>query len=362
VLLSKVNLAVAGIAGTDKKDPVLNRVHLEADGTSVASNGRAVMAVAPVVPERAAAFPRVEDEEAEPGPTGVGVSLSTVADASKAIPKADKHPSLGYVQVTRCDAREVELMATDGVRKRKVSGMPMRGGFLPWRQMLRTAREGKAAVRVCVDRLSLIRLLKAFPPDPGNRNPVFLEMRGDGRPIVARAVSVGTGQRVMGMVNPLDAAGQWLNEDGWETDLREVGEDEPPARRRRVARRRGRKIIVAGSRGVTDFEIVRRAIEGSGFDVSEVVSGKARGADALGERWARENGIPVKEFPADWERRGKSAGFLRNAEMARYADGLVAVWDGASHGTKHMIETMQSMGKPVWVHPFPERSVRRARG
>ena len=236
MLLSKVNLAVAGVASTDKTDPVLNRVHLEADGTSVASNGRAIMAVAPVVPERAAQFPRVEDAEAGPGPGGVGLSLSTVADAGRAVPKADKHPSLGYVQMTKLDAREIELMATDGVRKRKVSGMPMRGGFLPWRQMLRDAREGEAAVRVCVDRLSLMRLLKAMPPDPGNRNPVFLEMRGDGRAIVARCVSVGTGQRVIGMVSPLDNRGKWLEEDKWELGLRERLESEPEQGRRRVRR------------------------------------------------------------------------------------------------------------------------------
>jgi hypothetical protein len=236
MLLSKVNLAVADVASRDKTDATLSRVHLEPDGSTVASDGRAILAVAPVVPERAALFPRVEDEEAEPGPRGVGASLETVRDAAKAIPKDKNHPSLQYVQVTKRDARELELMATDGVRKRKVSGLPMRGGFLPWRRMLREAREGETAVGVCVDRVALIKLLRAMPPDPGNRNPVFLEMRGNGRAIVARCVSVTTGQRVIGMVRPLDVGAAWLKEDAWELGLREVGEDESPARRRRIKR------------------------------------------------------------------------------------------------------------------------------
>ncbi len=63
----------------------------------------------------------------------------------------------------------------------------------------------------------------------------------------------------------------------------------------------------------------------------------ARGADRLGERYAKERGYPVRLFPADWEKFGKSAGYRRNAEMAKYADGLIAFWDGRSAGTGHMI-------------------------
>jgi hypothetical protein len=70
----------------------------------------------------------------------------------------------------------------------------------------------------------------------------------------------------------------------------------------------------------------------------EVVSGCARGADQLGERWADERGYPVKRFPADWHKHGKRAGYLRNEEMAGYATHLVAFWDGRSRGTKHMID------------------------
>lgn len=68
-------------------------------------------------------------------------------------------------------------------------------------------------------------------------------------------------------------------------------------------------------------------------------------ADTLGVAWASANGIPVKHYPADWDAYGRSAGIIRNKQMAEYADFLVAFLDGKSHGTKNMIDTMQQMGK-----------------
>ena len=113
-------------------------------------------------------------------------------------------------------------------------------------------------------------------------------------------------------------------------------------------------VIVAGSRSITDIKIVAQAINESGFDVTEIVSGTARGVDVLGEEWAKSKGIPVKRFPADWEGLGKGAGFIRNAEMAEYADALVAIWDGKSRGTKNMIEQAKSKGLKVHVKEIAE--------
>ena len=86
-----------------------------------------------------------------------------------------------------------------------------------------------------------------------------------------------------------------------------------------------------------------------GGHVTEIVSGLAKGPDSFGKQWGEANGIPVKEFPADWNKLGKKAGFARNFEMARYADELVAFWDGKSRGTKHMIQTMLYQNKPFQV-------------
>lgn len=107
--------------------------------------------------------------------------------------------------------------------------------------------------------------------------------------------------------------------------------------------------IIAGSRGITDIQVVQRAVVLSNFEISEVVSGGARGVDALGEQWAAKHGVPVRRFPADWSQ-GPSAGPRRNQEMADYAKALIAVWDGKSRGTRDMIRRAESAGLQVYVH------------
>ena len=98
------------------------------------------------------------------------------------------------------------------------------------------------------------------------------------------------------------------------------------------------KIIIAGSRSFSDYDFLREVCDKYLKELScvEIVSGTANGADILGERYAKQKGFPVKKFPANWEL-GKKAGYLRNKQMAEYADGLIAFHDGTSKGTKHMI-------------------------
>lgn len=90
------------------------------------------------------------------------------------------------------------------------------------------------------------------------------------------------------------------------------------------------------------------------MQITEVVSGTARGPDTVGAQWAvdQEPPIPVKEFPANWNTHGKKAGYLRNKEMADYADALLAIWDGKSKGTKHMIDLASKAGLDVWVYKY----------
>lgn len=110
------------------------------------------------------------------------------------------------------------------------------------------------------------------------------------------------------------------------------------------------KVIIAGSREGFYQEIVDYAVVRSGFKITEVVSGGARGVDKMGEVIAEANNLPLKRFPADWNSYGKGAGLIRNRDMAYYADALVAVWDGRSTGTKHMIDYMKKLNKPVFVY------------
>lgn len=109
------------------------------------------------------------------------------------------------------------------------------------------------------------------------------------------------------------------------------------------------KTIIAGSRAITDYEVLCRAIEASKFLITEVVSGGAMGVDSLGERWAQANQIPVRVFKPDWSL-GKRAGMVRNEEMNQYADALIAVWDGVSRGTCDMIGRARQSNKKVYVH------------
>ncbi|HXG66007.1 MAG TPA: SLOG family protein [Blastocatellia bacterium] len=76
------------------------------------------------------------------------------------------------------------------------------------------------------------------------------------------------------------------------------------------------KVIIAGSRDITDYEVVKRAIEESGFEITEVVSGTAAGVDQLGEWWAELRAVPIARFPADWMNYGMRADAIRNAQMA----------------------------------------------
>ncbi len=97
------------------------------------------------------------------------------------------------------------------------------------------------------------------------------------------------------------------------------------------------KTIIAGCRTFTDYATAKQVLDKI-QNITEIVSGAAEGADSLGERHAKENKIPLKQFPADWDTYKKAAGPLRNKEMAIYADVLIAFWDGKSKGTKNMIE------------------------
>lgn len=124
------------------------------------------------------------------------------------------------------------------------------------------------------------------------------------------------------------------------------------------------KLIIAGSRDITDFTVLIDAlveVYDSGFlseskVITEIVSNNAKGPDRLGEEYAKRFSIAVKKFIPDWDGRGKSAGMQRNSEMGQYADAAVVLWDGKSRGTKHMIDVMRRLNKPCYVRIIHEAS------
>lgn len=110
------------------------------------------------------------------------------------------------------------------------------------------------------------------------------------------------------------------------------------------------RVVIAGSRNITDYAALQHAIAQTDFSISEVVSGCARGVDTLGERWAINNNVPIISFPANWARFGRAAGHYRNSEMASYADAAIILWDGESRGTLGMIDCMRRLRKPYEVY------------
>jgi len=109
------------------------------------------------------------------------------------------------------------------------------------------------------------------------------------------------------------------------------------------------RTIIAGSRDITDYNLVLKAIKDSQFNITTIFSGKARGIDTLGERYATENNIPVVEFPADWDKYKNRAGHIRNRQMAVGAQALIAIWDGISPGTPGMIQLAKEYRLRIYV-------------
>jgi len=107
------------------------------------------------------------------------------------------------------------------------------------------------------------------------------------------------------------------------------------------------RVIVAGSRGIQDpafvYHHIDRMLSRLQHAPLEIVSGLARGPDQLGKAWAEARGLPVVEYPAEWNRFGRAAGIFRNNEMAWYGTHLVAFWDGSSPGTRHMIAAAEGL-------------------
>lgn len=111
------------------------------------------------------------------------------------------------------------------------------------------------------------------------------------------------------------------------------------------------RLIVAGSRTVHSAAYVWEKLDKIVGDneVECVVSGGARGVDRLGESWAEARGIKVERFEAEWKARGRRAGYLRNVVMAKNATHLIAIWDGESKGTRHMIDIARGHGLQVRI-------------
>ena len=110
------------------------------------------------------------------------------------------------------------------------------------------------------------------------------------------------------------------------------------------------RTIIAGSRTITNYIELLIAIKKIDWEITTIISGGARGADKLGERYAKRHNIPLEIYPANWNLYGKRAGPIRNAQMAEEAkaEALICLWNGKSTGSADMIKRMK--GRKTSIH------------
>jgi hypothetical protein len=110
------------------------------------------------------------------------------------------------------------------------------------------------------------------------------------------------------------------------------------------------KVVISGSRTYSNKDIIYTALNNSGYEITELLSGHANGVDKIGEQWAREHNIKITLFAPQYDlHKSKIAPLIRNQQMAECGDALIAIWYNKSHGTAHMIGCMKKLNKPTTV-------------
>lgn len=116
------------------------------------------------------------------------------------------------------------------------------------------------------------------------------------------------------------------------------------------------KLLIVGSRSIADYKVLCEAFDevqqlllSQQVIITAIISGGARGVDAMAEHLAKQKGINLIICPALWDYYGKSAGYKRNQFMGSIANCMLAIWDGKSKGTKHMIDIMNKRNEPVYT-------------
>lgn len=123
-------------------------------------------------------------------------------------------------------------------------------------------------------------------------------------------------------------------------------------------------LLVAGTRTFYDYDLLSKEIKRLTARYGDnicIVSGGARGADTLAERYAKDNGLEFVEFKAEWDKYGKSAGFIRNEKMHQFISGFknrgcVLFWDGKSKGTKYNIELSRKYNNQLRIVKYKDET------
>lgn len=112
------------------------------------------------------------------------------------------------------------------------------------------------------------------------------------------------------------------------------------------------KLAIIGSRTFNNYNLLKETLEQYKSKITKVISGGAKGADSLGEQWAKENNIQTQIFYPDWDKYQKAAGFIRNKDIIENCDVCIAFWDEVSIGTKHSLSLCEKLNKPYKIIKF----------
>lgn len=218
MIFSKANLMVGDVASRSELDRVLNCIRLNRDGSTVASNGKVIMAVGPLEEGRVH-FPDVGPLTTPP-PEGVSVPLDLLDKVVKNLPKTFQNVAMTQSR----DPKKIQLTVTDTRQEQHIAGYPKIEPFPAWQAMLRKVR-GEGGTRVCVNRKTLIDTLQALEaacPDKGGENPVFIEINPESTGLLLRCVNRETQQRAIAGLTAYKTRDQWLPSDKWEQSVFQV--------------------------------------------------------------------------------------------------------------------------------------------
>lgn len=213
MILSRSNLRVVDVAAVDKSIPVLGTVHIDSDGTTVASNGKACLAVSPVLPEIKDATP-VEESKGRAPATIAG---DTIKEVLKNIPRDNVFK--GLLEHTDFNADTGTFKLNDGKRNRSIVAQLYQRPYIDFKKVFELARAAPSKLQVVINRKRLINLLQVIDsicPDSSGESPIFVDFT-DKNNIIIRAVNGTNGQRAMGVMTAYKGEeGKWMAANLWE--------------------------------------------------------------------------------------------------------------------------------------------------
>lgn len=223
MILSKANLSAVTIAADDKTVPMLNNLHVAADGTTVAANGRCIIAVSPVPSEVASTLGYMENSGSHGDLT---IAADTIKEVLRNMPRDAKFDGLLEFTDLAKGEKGVTFRLRDGMRDRSIGAKLFTRSYFEYRKAFQKAAESGARVRVVLNRKRLISLLTAIDkvaPDSSGESPVYMEITM-GDDIVLKAEG-DNGQRVLGFMKAYQGGeGNWLLDNAWEQGMKGRGE------------------------------------------------------------------------------------------------------------------------------------------